>query len=165
MTRDTYPIQLLVQGRVKAYSPDQIRDNLEKDFDDVLGALFHVDHLAYQVKIGEQELMFTGMKKEELVEALARRIYGDRREFCEAILDHLALIAELLESESGIIFVHKGTKRAVNVVQKAKESLERYLTPFEKLSVEDRAAFCKTAETILEQTIWWNSSTNLLKEG
>jgi len=165
MTQDNYPIQLLVQGDVKAYCPEQIKDDLERDLRDILGTLFDAGHLAYQVKVGEQELMFTGMKKTELIETLARRIYNDRKEFCEAVFKHLAYVAELLESESGLIFVHKGTKKAADATWKLKDAMEHYSCPFDKLSIEEQAGFRKGAEEILERTIWWHSETNLLKEG
>lgn len=164
MAEEKYPVRLLIQGDACSYSEVQIHDEVQENIRDVLKVLFNNPNMAFQLNVGEKELEFTGMTRKELITSLARRIYEDRREFCESILEHLELVSKLVESESGIIFVNQEKRTAAKSISRLASSMSYYTVGFENLTPDQQIGFCKMAEGILNQTVWWNARSFLLKE-
>jgi hypothetical protein len=163
--KQKFPVQLIIQGDVEAYAPEQIRDEVSMYISDATELLFG-SWYPHQLLVGERELNFTGMKKSQLLEYTANCIYEDEREFRSKVYNRLDGAKDLFEESSGIIFKHDGSANAAKYVSiLMSEMIIPVTKPFDKLSETEKAPYLKRAESILSRSIWWTTKACLLKEG
>jgi hypothetical protein len=167
MTKENFPVRLLIQGEVGAYSKEQIRDAVESGMKVAGDIIFDSEYpnLAYQLVVGNEEFLFTGSTREEIINSLARNIYENRQGFCKNILEHLEVLEDTLDTSSGIIFKHKASQHATKSVKLLREYLQNYVLPYEKIPEDQKIRFRGEAEDIASRTIWWYAKTILIKEG
>lgn len=162
MPREQFPVRLLIQGYVSAYSKDQITDTVDRFLPEATDLLFGKRCLSSVLQVGEEELLFTGMKKSDLIEKVAKNIFYEEAVFKRKVYDSLKLSRKLLEQSSGVIFRHEGSALA-------KENLDELLSclksssSFEYTPESIKESYRKRAVEILNSTVF-GDTYSLLKE-
>jgi hypothetical protein len=116
MTKNEYDVILILKGKVKAYSPAEIEDNIDEYADEMCDALFGTK-LPHYFSINDGELSgSTGLARKELEDRLAYELYWFDRKIRLKVVSKLHSISTQFEEGSGFVFKDpKAIKAAIDL--------------------------------------------------